>query len=97
MSNKCACAVEKLMYTWHLYDWHHNLNLSQNSHILSYATHTFKFLHNVKHVISQQRDTRTHVKHFKKNKTGHKIKYFCLFENFNVFELFLINKTTKNR
>lgn len=42
MSNKCACAkVENTMHTWILYNWHHNLFLSQNSHTPSYATHTF--------------------------------------------------------
>ena len=59
----------------------------------------FKFLHNVKHVLDQESDIIIHVI-LKKNKTRHKIKYFCLFENFKCFLIlfFLIkkNKTTKN-
>ena len=56
------------------------------------------FLHNIKHVLNQERDIIIQVILKKnKNKKKHKIKYFYLFENFNVFELFLINKTTKNR
>ena len=44
----------------------------------------FKFLHNVKHVLNQERDIIIHVI-LKKNKTRHKIKYFCHFENFQCF------------
>ena len=59
----------------------------------------FKFLHNVKHVLDQESDIIIHVI-LKKNKTRHKIKYFCLFEIFKCFLIlfFLIkkNKTTKN-
>ena len=53
----------------------------------------FKFLHNVKHVLNQERDIITHVI-LKTNKTRHKIKYFCLFENFQCFLIFFLNKTT---
>ena len=44
----------------------------------------FKFLHNVKHVLNQERDIIIHVI-LKKNKTRLKIKYFCLFEKFSMF------------
>ena len=63
----------------------------------------FKFLHNVKHVLNQDRDIIIHVI-LKKNKTRLKIKYFCLFENFSIFLVFFLNKknskrnkTTKNK
>ena len=59
----------------------------------------FKFLHNVKHVLNQERDIIIHVI-LKKNKTGLKIKYFCLFEKFLMFlDFFYLkkNKTTKNK
>ena len=62
----------------------------------------FKFLHNVKHVLNQERDIIIHVI-LKKNKTRYKIKYFCLFKNFQCFWIFfyykknLKNKTTKKR
>ena len=62
----------------------------------------FKFLHNVKHILNQERDIIIHVI-FKKNKTRHKIKYFCLFEIFQCFWIFFLikknleNKTTKNK
>ena len=43
MSNKCASAKTKnSMHTWLLYNWHHNMYLSQNCHALNYATHTFQ-------------------------------------------------------
>ena len=62
------------------------------------------FHHNIKHIQCQERDIVIHVI-LKKNKTRHKIKNFCLFENFNVFGFFFYsikkhskrNKTTKNR
>ena len=44
----------------------------------------FKFLHNVKHILNQERDIIIHVI-LKKNKTRDKIIYFCLFENFQCF------------
>ena len=44
----------------------------------------FKFLHNVKHVLNQERDIIIHVI-LKENKIRPKIKYFCLFENFSMF------------
>ena len=50
-------------------------------HILS------MFLHNIKYVLNQERDIIIHVI-LKKNKTRHKIKYFCLFENFQCFWIF---------
>ena len=61
----------------------------------------FKSLHNVKHVLNQERDIIIHVI-LRKNKTRLKIKYFCLFENFSMFLDFffknnLKNKTTKNK
>ena len=58
----------------------------------------FKFLHNVKHILNQERDIIIHVI-LKRNKTRHKIKYFCLFEIFRFFfnKKNLKNKTTKNR
>ena len=37
------------------------------------------FLHNIKYVLNQERDIIIHAI-LKKNKTRHKIKYFCLFE-----------------
>ena len=48
----------------------------------------FKFLHNVKHILNQERDIITHVI-LKTNKTRHKIKYFCLFEIFQCFLFFI--------
>ena len=63
----------------------------------------FKFLHNVKHVLNQERDIIIHVI-LKKNKTRHKIKYFFLFEIFQRYWIFffkiknnLKNKTTKKQ
>ena len=60
----------------------------------------FKFLHNVKHVLNQERDIINHVI-LKKNKTRHKIKYFYLFKIFQCFLIFLKNKIkqlkTKNK
>ena len=53
----------------------------------------FKFLHNIKYVLNQERDIIIHVI-LKKNKTRHKIKYFCLFENFQYFWIFFIKKKT---
>ena len=44
----------------------------------------FKFLHNVKHVLDQERDIIIHVI-VKKNKTRHKIKFFVFLKIFNVF------------
>ena len=55
--------------------------------------------------LNQEGDIIIHVI-LKKNKTRHKIKYFCIFENFNCFWIFffffikkknLKNKTTKNK
>ena len=46
--------------------WHLNLHLSQNSHALSYAKHTFKFLHNIKYALTEERDIKIHVIHLKK-------------------------------
>ena len=51
----------------------------------------FKFLHNVKYVLNQERDIIIHVV-LKKNKARHKIKYFLLFENFQCFWNFFLNK-----
>ena len=51
----------------------------------------FMFLHNIKHVLNQDRDIIIHVI-LKKNKTRHKIKYFCLFEIFQCFWIFFKNK-----
>ena len=51
----------------------------------------FKFLHNVKHVLNQERDIIIHVI-LKKNKTRHKIKYFFLFEIFQRYWIFFLNK-----
>ena len=68
--------------------------LSQNHIYLKIIMHLveqyilFKFLHNVKHVLNQERDITIHVI-LKKNKTRHKIKYFYLFKIFNVFGFFL--------
>ena len=45
------------------------------------------FLHNVKYVLSQERDIIIHLI-LKKIKTRYKIKYFCLFENFQCFWIF---------
>ena len=65
----------------------------------------FKFLHNVKHVLNQERYIIIHVI-LKEKKTRLKIKYFCLFEKFSMFLdfFFLIlkkklkkSKTTKNK
>ena len=57
----------------------------------------FKFLHNIKHVLSQERDIIIHVI-LKKNKTRLKIKYFCLYENFHCFwNFFNIKKKTKTK
>ena len=57
----------------------------------------FKFLHNVKHVLNQERDIINHVI-LKKIKTKHKIKYFFLFENFQCFWIFFLNeKQTKKK
>ena len=50
----------------------------------------FKF----KHVLNQEREIIIHVI-FKKNKTRHKIKYFCLFENFQCFWISFIKKKKK--
>ena len=42
-SNKSESAkAENTMHTWLSYNWHQNMYLSQNSHALSYATHTFQ-------------------------------------------------------
>ena len=58
----------------------------------SVKEHTISmFFHTVKYVLSQERDIIIHVI-LKKNKTKHKIKYFCIFENFNVLDFFLIKK-----
>ena len=51
----------------------------------------FKFLYNVKHDLNQERDIIIHVI-LKKNKIRHKIKYFCIFENFQCFWIFFFNK-----
>ena len=51
----------------------------------------FKFLHNVKHVLNQERDIIILVI-LKKIKTRLKIKYFCLFEIFQRFWIFLKKK-----
>ena len=56
----------------------------------------FKFLHNVKLVLNQERDIIIHVI-LKKNKTRLKIKYFCLFENFSMFLDFFYLKNQKNQ
>ena len=45
------------------------------------------FLHNIKHVLCQERDIIIHVI-LKKNKAKHKIKYFFLFENIQYFWIF---------
>ena len=49
------------------------------------------FLHNIKHVLNQERDIIIHVI-LKKNKTRHKIKYFCIFENFQCFWIYFNNQ-----
>ena len=54
----------------------------------------FKFLYNVKHVLNQEKDIIIHVI-LKKNKTRHKNKYFCLFENFQCFWIFFNKKQPK--
>ena len=54
----------------------------------------FKFLYNVKHVLNQEKDIIIHVI-LKKTKTRYKIKYFCLFEIFQCFWVFLKNKNKK--
>ena len=56
----------------------------------------FKFLHNVKHVLNQERDIIIHVI-FKKNKTRHKTKYFFLFENFQCFWILFNKKQPKKK
>ena len=53
----------------------------------------FMFLHNIKHVLNQERDIIIHVI-LKKIKTRHKIKYFCLFEIFQCSWIFFKQKTT---
>ena len=58
-------------------------------HILS------MFLHNIKHVLNQERDIIIHVI-LKKNKTRYKIKYFFLFENFQCFWIFFLKKKNQN-
>ena len=45
------------------------------------------FLHNIKYVLNQERDIIIHAI-LKKNKTRHKIKYFCLFEILMFLEFF---------
>ena len=54
----------------------------------------FKFLHDIKHVLNQERDIIIHVI-LKKNKTRHKF-IFSSFWKFSMFLdfFFLINKTT---
>ena len=52
------------------------------------------FLHNIKRVLNQERDIILHVI-LKKNKTRHKIKYFCLYENFHCFWNFFNIKKKK--
>ena len=56
----------------------------------------FKFLHNIKNVLSQERDIIIHVI-LKKNKTRHKIKCFCLFENFSMFWIIIIFSNDQNK
>ena len=60
--------------------------LSQNSHALNYATHTFQVSPQCQAALSQERDIRNHVIHLKKNKTRHKINFyfFVLLKIFNV-------------
>ena len=54
----------------------------------SVKEHTISmFFHTVKYVLSQERDIIIHVI-LKKNKTKHKIKYFCIFEIFQCFGFF---------
>ena len=72
------------------------LTLSRNilkTHNQKQHSILFKFFHNVKHVQNQERDIIIHVI-LKKNKTRHKIKYFCRFENFQCFWIFFFKKTT---
>ena len=64
----------------------------------------FKFFHNVKHILNQERDIIIHVI-LKKNITRDKIIFFVFLKFFNVFGFFFKkiknnpkkNKTTKNR
>ena len=53
----------------------------------------FKFLHNIKHVLNQERDIIIHVIIKKNKKNIHKIKHFCLFEFF--FNVFVLKKKKK--
>ena len=64
-------------------------------HILS------MFLYNVKYILERERERereRDIIIHviLKKNKAKHKINYFCLFENFQCFWIFLKNNNKKN-
>ena len=39
----------------------HTHTKSKIAYVLSYAMHTFKFLHNIKYVLNQERDIIIHV------------------------------------
>ena len=75
---------------------------SKIAHALNYATHTF-YVSLQCQVYSRERererereiDIVIHVI-LKKNKAKHKINYFCLFENFQCFWIFLKNNNKKN-
>ena len=60
----------------------------------SVKEHTISmFFHTIKYVLSQERDIIIHVI-LKKNKTKHKIKYFCISEIFQCFGFFFNKKIT---
>ena len=72
--------------------------LSQNNHALSWAIHTIQVFLQCQ-ACSKSRKRYYNSCNPQKNKTRHKIKYFCLFEIFRFFfnKKNLKNKTTKNR
>ena len=87
MSDKCACAkLENTMHTLVLYNLYHNMYLSQNCYVLSYAIHTFQVSPQCQACSkSRERNIRIYLIHLKKNKQDTKSNIFVFSKNFQCF------------
>ena len=75
-----------------MYKLVHTHTKSEIAYALSYATHIIQ-VSPICHAYFESREDFTNHLILKKNKTRHKIKYFCLFENFQCFWIFFLFKS----